>query len=182
MKSFMVFRRMGKVDAAVSRVFHLFLCRRRQRVRRNKPNPLLGETVDDKGILRVATCSIKGDNTSVEGTLTSDLEDDKSRAQSLQMNNVSQELLQVEEGPDVIYSPRAGIGFRCQTDCVACNGPTALNRAAGADYIYGRLGRPGKDSAMNKYLTQNIELKNLRADSVTLPRNESSTSSKMAAV
>lgn len=156
--------------------------RRRQRLRRNKPNPLLGDPgMDEKGIIRVATCSIKGDNTSVEGTLTSDLEDEKSRGQSVQMSNASQELLQAEDCPDVIYSPRAGIGFRCQSGCVACNGPAALNRAAGADYIYGRLGRPLATDANPKYRTQNIELKNLRTGSVTLPRNENDPS-KMAAV
>ncbi len=147
--------------------------RRRQRLRRAKANPLLGDHLEKVrgpvGILK--------DNASLEGTLTSDLEDDKRCSQPLQLVTASQELLQVDDGPDIIYSPRLSVGMRCQSGCVACNGPSALG---GSTFLYGRIHPPSpratqppqQDPSSPKYIVQNIEMKDFRAGNGTLPRND----------
>jgi hypothetical protein len=116
------------------------------------------------------------DNASNEGTLTSDLDEDKRCSIPLQRSTASQELLNMDDGPDIIYSPRLSVGMRCQSGCVACNGPSALG---GSTFLYGRIHPPSprssgppQDPSSPKFRVQNIEMKDFRGGNGTLPMSE----------
>ena len=152
--------------------------RRRERERRAKPSPLLGEHREEK-MRQQETYYIK-DNHSVIGVLApsriSEPEEDKRCCpSSIHYSSESKDLLQSsEEGPDVIYSPRRTMGVRCQAGCVACNGASVLE---GSTFGYGRIGRPPQcNDPSVKYKVQNIEMRDFKPDTAVSPGNKDTNS------